>query len=436
MCDEFIVRLIELCPMIQRVRGTRDFQPREMNRRRQLENLLRDISIEYGFREIQTPTLENAELFTTKSGPGVLDEMYSFEDKGGRKIALRPELTAPIIRFYISDLSNYPLPLKLFCISNCFRYEEPQSGRYREFYQYDVEIIGSDAPEADAELLLLANDLCGRMGLADVKFRIGHVGIIRSMLDSANVGKEEQSQFLRLVDKKRMEEASAFLDERGVSAEAIGQILGTCRVSGDSSVLDGIEGAAAAYLKEVIRTAETDATGSFSIDLGVVRGLDYYTGIVFEIDALELGAEKQICGGGSYALAQLFGGKPVASTGMAFGFDRLMLALEKAGKLGEERGTDVFVLAVSDNQRTSMVRIAGMLRRRGISTEFDLMRRNMSKSLKYASSRGARLTVIVGDKEATAGNVILRDMATGSQDAVAVSGVADEIERRLGEAKG
>ncbi len=420
--------------MIQRVRGTRDFQPDEMGRRRQLEDILRKISRDYGYREIQTPTLENAELFTIKSGPGVLEEMYSFEDKGGRKIALRPELTAPIIRFYISDLSNYPIPLKLYCISNCFRYEEPQSGRYREFYQYDVEIIGSDAPDADAELLLLANDLCRRLGLSDVRFRIGHVGIVRSMLDGTPVKKEEQSAFLRLVDKKRMDDASEFLKSRDVPSKTAGRIMEVCNTKGDSSVLHAIEGDAAAYLREVLRIAETDGAMNLTVDLGVVRGLDYYTGIVFEIDAPELGAEKQICGGGSYSLSPLFGGKAVPSTGMAFVVDRLILAMEKGGKAAGKENTDVFVLAASESQRESMIRIAGSLRRRGVSAEFDLMRRSMSKSLKYASSRGARYAVMVGDREAASGKVLLRNMESGVQEEIGLEDVAEELEKRLGSA--
>ena len=417
--------------MIQRVRGTRDFTPGEMSRRRRLEDLLREISAQYGYREIQTPVLENAELFTTKSGPGVLEEMYSFKDKGGRQLSLRPELTAPIIRFYLSDLSNYPMPLKLFCISNCFRYEEPQSGRYREFYQYDVEIIGSEAPESDAELLLLAGDLCRRLGLTEVRFRIGHVGIVRSLLDALGMGKAEQSQFLHLVDKKKMEEAARFLGERKVTAEKSAEIIGLCRLKGDSSALDGIQGTAADYLREVLAIAEAAGTVGIQVDLGVVRGLDYYTGLVFEIDAPELGAEKQICGGGSYALSQLFGGQPVPSTGMAFGFDRLLLAMERAGNAPAEEGIDAFVLTPSATLRQEMVRIAGKLRSSGIRTEFDLMRRNMSKSLKYASSRGATLAVIVGDKEAANGLVTIRDMQSGEQFTVSAERVCEEARERL-----
>ncbi len=417
--------------MIQRVRGTRDFTPQDMSRRRQLEDLLRRISRDYGYREIQTPVLENAELFVTKSGPGVLNEMYSFEDKGGRAIALRPELTAPIIRFYVNDLTNLPMPLKLFCISSCFRYEEPQSGRYREFYQYDVEIIGSEKAEADAELLLLADDLCRRLGLNEVEFRIGHVGIIRGLLDAAGMPQDRQSELLRLVDKKKLDEARAYMLSEGVSEADAGDILATCQKKGDREVLKGLKGEASEYLERVIRLAEKGGASNLSLDLGVVRGLDYYTGLVFEIDAPELGAEKQICGGGSYALAELFGGQPVQSTGMAFGFDRLILAMEKTGQLAPEEGIELFILAVTPAQSEEMVRLAGGARKAGISTEFDLMGRSMSKSLKYASSRGARYALILGEREMAAGKVLLRDMDNGEQSEIGIGSVVDELRQRL-----
>lgn len=422
--------------MIQRVRGTRDFSPQDMAKRRLLEDLLRQVSKDYGYREIQTPTLENSELFVVKSGPGVLDEMYSFEDKGGRSIALRPELTAPIIRFYLSDMTNYPLPLKVYCVSNCFRYEEPQAGRYREFYQYDVEIVGSEAPESDAELLMLAADLCRRLGLKEVSFRIGHVGIIRSLLDSASVGKDEQAEFLHFIDKKRMVDAESFLKSRSVGAEEVKEIMRVCGLKGDISILDGVKGEAVEYLREVIAMAESITGNRLGVDLGVVRGLDYYTGVVFEIDASELGAEKQVCGGGSYSLAPLFGGKFIPCTGMAFGFDRLLLAMEKTGELPQEESPGVFVLAVTPRQRMDMVKIAGSLRKNGIQVEFDLMRRTMSKSLKYASSRGIPLALIAGEKEISSGTLLLRDMNSGEQWTVKAEKAAEEIKRHLGLLKG
>lgn len=401
--------------MIQRLKGTRDFSPEEMSKRRRLESILREISLRYGFREIQTPVIESSELFVLKSGPGILEEMYVFKDKGGREIALRPELTAPIIRFFVNELSNYPLPLKVFCISPVFRYEEPQSGRYREFVQYDVETIGAETPEADAELLILASDICSKAGLKNIRIRIGHVGIIREKLDEAGVPAERQSEFLHLMDRKKQDEASKFLTDLGIAKDVADSIVGVCQISGGAGVLDSLKGERADYMKKVISILKSSGNRFFQVDMGVVRGLDYYTGVVFEIDAPDLGAEKQICGGGSYSLSRLFGGTYVPSTGFAFGFDRLLIAMEKAGWKAEKEHIDAFVLAVSAGESGKMMEIAAMLRDNGIITEADLMGRNISKGLKYAAARNASFAVIVGSKEMAAGKVTLRNMKSGKQ---------------------
>jgi histidyl-tRNA synthetase len=419
--------------MIQRLRGTRDFTPVEMAKRNSLEAVLRKISAEYGFREIQTPVMESSELFVLKSGPGILEEMYAFEDKGGRKISLRPELTAPIIRFFVNELSNYPLPLKVFCISDVFRYEEPQSGRYREFAQYDVESIGSDRPEADAELLILASDLCSRLGLKNVNIRIGHVGIIREKLDKMGIPRDTQADFLRLMDKRKIGEATDLLLKAGMGSSQSRELIDLCQTRGDGGIARTLKGEKAEYLLKVVSFLEATGTVSYEIDMGVVRGLDYYTGIVFEIDANDLGAEKQICGGGSYELTRLFGGNAVPSTGFAFGFDRLILAMEKAGWKCGESTVDCFVLAVSDEEKAAMLKIATALRRKGIGTEIDLMGRNMSKGLKYASARGAKFSVIVGGREIASGKLTVRDMDTGKQEEVPVDSIAEYMLGRTGQ---
>jgi histidyl-tRNA synthetase len=419
--------------MIQRLRGTRDFTPEEMAKRNSLEAVLRKISAEYGFREIQTPVMESSELFVLKSGPGILEEMYAFEDKGGRKISLRPELTAPIIRFFVNELSNYPLPLKVFCISDVFRYEEPQSGRYREFAQYDVESIGSDRPEADAELLILASDLCSRLGLKNVNIRIGHVGIIREKLDKMGIPRDTQADFLRLMDKRKIGEATDLLLKAGMGSSQSRELIDLCQTRGDGGIARTLKGEKAEYLLKVVSFLEATGTVSYEIDMGVVRGLDYYTGIVFEIDANDLGAEKQICGGGSYELTRLFGGNAVPSTGFAFGFDRLILAMEKAGWKCGESTVDCFVLAVSDEEKAAMLKIATALRRKGVGTEIDLMGRNMSKGLKYASARGAKFSVIVGGREIASGKLTVRDMDTGKQEEVPVDSIAEYMLGRTGQ---
>src|SRR3972149_1241211 len=237
---------------VQRPRGTRDFLPDEIEKRRQVENILREVAEKWGYGEIKTPTFEHIELFTLKSGEGILDEIYNFKDKGDREIALRPELTAPVIRMYVEGLQRSPKPLKFYYFDNCFRYERPQKGRFREFFQFGIEIIGSARPEADAELIGLHG--------------INAVPEARSLI-------------------------------------------------GDNEAISQFE-----TLLELLEVYELE----YQVDLGIARGLDYYTGMVFEIYCEGLGAQNQVCGGGSYRLAALFGGEDTPSTGYGIGFDRIM----------------------------------------------------------------------------------------------------------------
>ncbi|MCL7412462.1 MAG: histidine--tRNA ligase family protein, partial [ANME-2 cluster archaeon] len=185
--------------MIQKPRGTRDFLPDENRKRRFIETRLRQTAIQWGYNEIKTPTFEQIELFTVKSGEGILGELYNFKDKGGREMALRPELTAPVVRMYVNELQRASKPVKLYYFDNCFRYERPQKGRFREFWQFGAELIGSPRPEADAEVIALACRMLKDAGV-DGELNVGHLGIIRTLftgLDAAT-----QGQIMRLVDKK------------------------------------------------------------------------------------------------------------------------------------------------------------------------------------------------------------------------------------------
>jgi histidyl-tRNA synthetase len=411
--------------MIQRPRGTRDFGPDEMDKRRYLECLMRYQAGIFGFREIATPIFEHAELFTIKSGPNILDEMYAFKDKGGRDITLRPELTAPVIRFFVNELTDLPRPLKVFYIGPCFRYERPQSGRFREFYQFGAELIGAQNPESDAEVIALAAHIMEEAGLEECRIRIGHIGILRKRLRDAGVSPEAVPSILQKLDKKLYDEARVIMERAGMDDQSMEDVIRITKISGPVSVLDGFEGESRDYLLEVANLIETSQVKKLMIDLGVIRGLDYYTGIVFEIDVPKLGAEKQVCGGGSYSLSELFGGDKVFSTGFAIGFDRTLLALEKEGFKVPPRVVEAFVIPVNEGTRRRAFEITAMLRERRIPAEVDLMRRNLTKNLKYANSIGAKKAIIVGGKELEIQSVVVRDMDTGDQRVVRIDGLMD-----------
>jgi len=412
--------------MIQRPRGTRDFGPEEMEVRRHFEDMMRQEAVLHGFREISTPIFEHTELFTLKSGPGVVEEIYAFQDKGGREICLRPELTASVMRFFVSDLATLPRPLKMFYFGQCFRYERPQAGRYREFFQFGAEIVGNPTPETDAEAIGLAAAILERTGLKDYRIRVGHIGILREMLANAGVTGDKALPILQKLDKKIYPEAEELMAQAGVDAEAAQNIIGTTKVTGPISVLDSREGPASDYIRQVCDILLAMGFDNVSVDLGVVRGLAYYTGMVFEVDAPKLGAEKQICGGGSYSLSELFGGEKVFSTGFAIGFDRTLLALQTEGVQFERPGITAFVVPVSDSVRTKAFEVVSTLRP-GISADIDLMRRGVGKSLKYAATVPSKYAVIVGEKELESGSVTMRDMISGEQSLVRI----EELVKKL-----
>ena len=413
--------------MIQRPRGTRDFLPDEMEKRRFYENTLRHTAKTFGFREIATPIFEESELFILRSGPNVLNELYAFKDKGDREIALRPEMTAPAIRMFVNEMSNDPKPIKIFYFGQCFRYERPQSGRYREFFQFGAELIGNANAYTDAEVIAMASSMIEALGLKEYKIRIGHIGVLRQKITEAGVPAERMAEVLQKLDKKLYDEARPLMQEMGVSESVIDSIFDLTETVGDSSVLSKVPGEAGDHLRQIVEILNAMGIKDLEIDLGVVRGLDYYTGMVFEAEAPSLGAEKQICGGGSYTLSELFGGEKVFSTGFAIGFDRILLAMEKEGQTYQPEGIAAYVVPVTDDVRVKSSEIVASLRRAGISADIDLMGRKMQKAMKYASSAGVKYTVIVGPKELEEGCVTVRDMSTGEQQTVKVDELLSAI---------
>lgn len=412
---------------IQAPRGTRDFLPDEMEKRRFYEGVLRHTASIFGFREIETPIFEDAELFILRSGPNVLKELYNFKDKGDRELALRPEMTAPAIRLFVNNMSNEPKPIKVFYFGQCFRYERPQSGRYREFFQFGAELIGSATPETDAEVISMAASMIRNLGLKDYKIRIGHIGVLRQKIADIGVPKERTAEVLQKLDKKLYDEARPILADIGVSEKDTEDLFELTETVGGIEVLDRVPGDAGDYLRKVVSFLEKMGVTDLEIDLGVVRGLDYYTGMVFEAEAPSLGAEKQICGGGSYTLSELFGGEKVFSTGFAIGFDRILLAMEKEGQVYKPKGIDAYVVPVTEDMRMASAEITAKLRAADISADMDLMGRKMGKALKYASDSNAKFAIIVGSKEMEDNSVTVRDMATGEQNLVSVDDICKYI---------
>lgn len=419
--------------MIQRPRGTRDFTPAEMHRRRKVEQAMRDSCTRAGFGEIVTPTFEHSELFTTRSGQGVIDEMYVFKDKGDREMALRPEITASVIRFYVNELSTLPKPLKLYYMGNCFRYENPQSGRYREFFQLGAELIGTKTPETDAEVIALAVNCIRAVGLEDYVVRVGHIGILKSLVKAEVKDEKVAAEVLRMLDKEDFDAMGDMFDAKDLPRSLFDRIVTMAETKGGVEVLDTLEASEATdHLREVFSVLKLYGIDDCQVDLGIVRGLDYYTGMVFEIDAPRLGAEKQIMGGGSYTLSELFGGEPIFSTGFAIGLDRVVLASEAERPKDEFVPLDVYVVPVGEEMRKYAFGLVARLRSQGLRADVDIMRRSLSKNLKYASAVGTRFAVIVGKEEMAKRSVTVRDMKSGEQRLVLADEVAEAIKASFG----
>ncbi len=420
--------------MFERPRGTNDWGPADTVKRRRVESAFVRLADSFGFREIQTPMFESLELFTARSGPAIVRELYAFKDQGGRDLALRPEFTASILRFYVADLRSLPKPVKLYCYGAAFRYEEPQKGRYREFEQLDAEIIGGAALPSDAEVLALAIGTMKAIGLRRVRARIGHIGMLRAYLPFKP---EEQAVVLHAIDKKNTAMLHDELKRLG-KPDLEEPLRRLAHLNGDVHVLDDasrILGGAGKDSLDYLRRLDGElgrygiASTEYSFDMGVVRGLDYYTGMVFEIDSPNLGAEKQVCGGGAYNLAEIFGGESVPQTGFALGLDRLVMAADAEGVSAKAERFDAYVIPIGEAVRGKAVEILAKLRSNGVRADIDLVGRGPSKNLDYANSIGARYAILVGERELKGNAVALRDMATGEQKQVSLESLIDNLRR-------
>ncbi|MDD4651747.1 MAG: histidine--tRNA ligase [Methanothrix sp.] len=446
---------------VQRPRGTRDFLPEETEKRGRARLAMQDVLDRWGYREIATPTFEHLELFTIKSGASVIEEIYSFTDKGGRALALRPELTAPVMRMYVSEMQNLPKPQRLWYFGNCFRYERPQRGRFREFWQMGTEIIGGAKPDSEAEAIALADEMLKGVGVTG-DIHVGYLGLIRSILGKIDV--QHRPEVMRMIDKKERSALATLLEEIGQghlgllelidlkgkaalekAIEIAGELGRAPEEPTDAQPVVGSSGAAAPgatgrgsarqgrsvgselHLEQFQETVDLlEAFGvKFTIDFEIVRGLEYYSGTVFEIYAQGLGAQRQICGGGTYELASLFGGKETSSTGFGLGFDRIMEIVQMDGS----RTPPVF-MAFTPDVKMQAAKIAGSLRK-SIPLVMDVMGRSLGAQIKAAASAGAEFVVIVGKDELDAGKLTLRDMAGGEQESLDLPAIEEKLKKRL-----
>lgn len=426
------------------VRGMRDFLPKDAEKIRYVEKIARELAHLYGYEEVITPVLEPYNLLAAKSSEEIRERMYAFKDLGGRRVALRPEFTASIARLIATKMRNAPKPMKLFCTGSLYRYDEPQYGRFREFWQANYELIGSSEPEADMEIITLTNDLTRRLGFRRYWFKIGHMGILRGILNQEGAAEGQQNLIMQLLDKKRWDEALTLARESNVSQNGIAVLKKILETKGkDASqvlktakrVVAGYDDAVAAVenLRKILElTEKSNVKFETIVEAGFARGLEYYTGMIFELYVPEL--EIALGGGGRYdKLIELFGGEPTPAVGVAPGIDRLVLAMDKQKvslKISEEN--KVMIIPVDEELRTKAVELSSELRKAKIPVEIELMRRTVSNALSDADRRGATHAVIVGTKELKEGKVVLRDLKKREQRAVEIKTLSKEILKDTG----
>jgi histidyl-tRNA synthetase len=424
--------------------GFRDFYPDDLALRNYIFSTWRSVATRYGFEEYDGPPLEPLELYTQKSGEEIAAQLYAFRDKGDREVALRPEMTPTLARMVGARAQALRKPIRWFSIPQLFRYERQQKGRLREHFQLNMDLIGEAGPLADAELIAAAIDVLRAFGLdqRDVQARVSDRLVLRTLLLGGGVSEAQLPAAYAVIDKSERDPPDALaarLQGAGLAPAAIDAVFAVAQLRGveavDAALARVPDGEAAGEsLRECERALRAMGLGDFvQVDLTIVRGLAYYTGIVFEL--FDVGRSlRAICGGGRYdGLLKALGGADLPALG--FGMGDVVL-----GELLKSRGAtpavssrlDLFLVAVGGEDLATVLRLAHELRGRGIAVEYGLRLQAIRKQLELAASRGAPRAVIIGPDERGAGQVVLRDLQRGTEERVAMAELGTHLQGKDG----
>jgi len=433
---------------LQCPKGMRDFFPQEMAWQNHLMAAWQRVSVRNGFEQVDGPIFESLELYEKKSGQGIVNELFHFTDRGQRELAIRPEFTPTLARMVAAQANALPKPIKWFSIPNLCRAERPQRGRLREFLQWNIDILGPDSALADAECIFTTVDLLQELGLGpdDVRIKISHREVVRQILLKLGVAQDSVLQAFELLDRRDKIEADAFAKQAsglGLESDAVKQFDGLCRTTYPVADLPQLREASGISDADIMDLQALDSQlQAFGVadwceyDLGIVRGLAYYTGTVFEVHECS-GAQRAMAGGGRYDhLINTFGGPNLPAVGLGMGDVVLSNVLADKGLVPKDLlpKPDVFVIAMSEQSAQRLPGIVATLRSSGLHARFSYRAsRNLGKLLKEAASVGARYAAIISDRDndATAADmdtVTLKDMTTGQQlDAIKVRDLSDRI---------
>lgn len=410
------------------IKGTNDILPEDSHKWQFVEGKMLETASLYGFKEIRVPVFEHTEVFLRSVGDTtdvVQKEMYTFDDKGGRSITLRPELTAGVIRSAIEKgLVNGALPVKVCYIGGCYRYEKPQAGRLREFHQFGVECIGAASPNADAEVIALARQVLKNIGVDKISLEINSIGCPECRKEYHKALKEYFNQNIEDLCgtcKDRLERnPMRILD---CKSPVCSEIAAKAPV-----VLDYLCDDCKQHFEQV--KAHLNAQNiEFTVNPHIVRGLDYYTRTVFEFVSGDIGAQSTVCGGGRYdGLISQMGGPSVPSLGFAMGIERLMLVLEsQKTELPDAPKTDVYIATLGEKACVKATELCALLRDEGYKSETDICARGLKAQMKYANKIGAKFTIVLGDDEIENDRAKLKNMAEGTETPIKLSQIVEEV---------
>jgi histidyl-tRNA synthetase len=419
--------------------GFRDFYPDDLALRSYIFRTWRAVATRYGFEEYDGPPLEPLELYTAKSGQEIVGQLYSFTDKGGREVSLRPEMTPTLARMVAARANGLRKPIRWFSIPQLFRYERQQRGRLREHFQLNCDLIGESGPLADAEIIALAVDVMRAFGLGpgDVRVRLSDRRVLSALLTAGGVRDDQLSDAFQAIDKAERvsrDDLASQLNGAGLSGRAIERVFEVSALRGwpalEAALAGSSEGEAAAVpFRRTLEVLGHMGLGEFvDVDLTIVRGLAYYTGTVFEL--FDAGRSlRAICGGGRYdTLLASLGGADLPALGFGMGDVVLAELLKDRARAPEAPAAlDVFVAGVTADDLPDVLAMAHELRDSGLRVEFAFGDQTLGRQLKLADARGARWAVVVGPDERKAGTVVVKDLRGKTQDTVARGALAGAL---------
>ena len=414
-------------------RGTKDITPKDAYKWNYVENKFREICSLFGYEEMRTPVFEHTELFKRSVGDTtdiVQKEMYSFTDKGGRDITLKPEGTAGVVRAFIENkLYADTQPTKLFYITPCFRYERPQAGRQRQFHQFGIEALGSDKPSLDAEVIALAVQFFTEVGLKDLAVSINSVGC-------PTCRAEYNARLKEYLYAKSDVLCETCLERKDKNPMRVIDCKNpTCKenLNDIPFMVDHICDDCKDHF-EKLQTYLKEMDINFVVDKTIVRGLDYYKKTAFEIISNDIGSQSTVCGGGRYdgLVEQLGGPKGVSGIGFALGAERLLLTMENNNiEIENPYATDIFIVTIGDEAKTKSFKLLKDLRTNHISAENDHLDRSVKAQFKYSDKINAKFTIVIGDDELANDTATLKNMSTSEQTTIKLSEIVQELKSRM-----